>query len=433
MDIKNILSILSVIVFIVFILLGSRVRRNYLLYVVYVFPFMDLFITTQDFGGYKVFHFITYITLILLIGRPSSANNSKPIYRFLFLIMSFILVVGSLKSEFVGESLLELSQFLSIFIYAILLINECQEYPDFKHVILKGIKISCLLSLVFLTFQLTFGLSVTLYKLNPNASAYDALIRYPSYFEDPQKYGQFLAMCSFLFLMEDPDKKQHPLINMGLFFMVIVALFLTGVRAAFLGLCAGMIIVFLFGDSKYKLLGIAGCLLAVIIITFYASNFAIFNRGSGLGDTAATRYAYWADAWRIFLIYPYMGIGIGNYQDYVSLHSQHQYWYYFGTYEYVDHPESGYLKLLVEFGIFGFIIYLAFIFGPIIQSVKNLLHKPAESKMLLFLIAAIVSWLLAFLTVYSFGDLRIFILVTTLLCIMIVFSVDSEKKITYES
>jgi O-antigen ligase len=432
-DIKNLMSVLSVAAFIVFILVSTDVRRNYLLYVVYVLPFMDLFITTQDFGGYRVFNFITYIALILLIGKPALFKNPNPIYRFLFILMCFILVISSLKSEFVGESLIFLSEFITIFVYAILLINECHEHPHFKYVILRGIKTSCLLSLVFLACQLVFGLSVTLYKLNPNASSYDALIRYPSYFEDPQKYGQFLAICSFLFLIEDPGKKQRSLINICLFFTVVVALFLTGVRAAFSGLCAGMAIIFLFGGSKYKLLGVAGCLLGAIIVTFYASHFAIFNRGSDVNDTAVVRYAYWADAWRIFLLNPYLGIGIGNYQHYVSLHSQHQYWYYFGTYEYIDHPESGYFKVLVEFGIFGFITHQAFIFAPMVQSIKNLLYRPAESKMLLFLIAAIVSWILAFFTVYSLGDLRIFILVVTLLCIMIAFSPDATQQISYEN
>ena len=317
---------------------------------------------------------------------------------------------------------------MSVFIYAILLIRECYADPDFKYLIIRGIKLSCILSLIFLVFQLIFGLSVTLYQLNPNTSSYDTLIRYPSFFQDPQKYGQYLAICSFLFLIEDPKNPQKHYQNLFLFFGVIIALFFTGVRAAFTGLVAGMIIIFLFGDKRFKLLGLACVAVVCIVAIFFSSHFALFNRESDVNDTAAVRYAYWAGAYKIFLKFPYLGIGIGNYQSYVSLHSQDQYWLYFGTYEYMDHPESGYFKILVEFGIFSFIIHQALIFVPIYKSAKNLVYRYADSKILLFLIAGVVSWMAAFFTVFSFSDLRVFILVATLLCIMISFSPDSEKN-----
>ena len=64
MEIKNIISLVSVFGFIIFILLGTDVRRNYLLFVAFVFPFMDLFITPVSQGGYRVFDAVTYIALI---------------------------------------------------------------------------------------------------------------------------------------------------------------------------------------------------------------------------------------------------------------------------------------------------------------------------------------------------------------------------------
>ncbi|MCZ4244145.1 O-antigen ligase family protein [Pedobacter punctiformis] len=382
---------------------------------------MDLFITTQDWGGYKVFDIISYFTVILLIGKPKNLISLRTFYTAVSLLLMVVLIIGGLHSEFIARSFVFLSQFITVFIYASILVRQLHQEPTFIYDVLKGLKFSCLFSLAFLAMQLIFGLSVALYKLNLNASAYDSIIRYPSYFEDPQKYGQFLAMSSFIFLIENPAKKINSLINPALFFLVIVALFLTGVRAAFTGLCVGMIIIFIFGDKKYKLLGIACTAVVIITAVFFSNHFAIFNRGADVNDTASVRYAYWAGAFKIFLQNPFLGIGIGNYQSYVSLHSQDQFWLFFGTYEYMDHPESGYLKLLVEFGVLGFILLLFLIFLPIINAFRVIINPvfANEKKLLLFVSASLICWLVAFVTVYSFSDLRIGIFVVTLVSILI--------------
>ncbi len=421
MDIKNIISLLSVFSYFIFVLMGTDIKKNYLLYAVFLFPFMDLFITTQDWGGYKVFDIISYFTVILLIGKPKNLVSLRTFYTAVSLLLMVVLIVGGLHSEFIARSFVFLSQFITVFIYASILVRQLHREPTFIYEVLKGLKFSCLFSLAFLAMQLIFGLSVALYKLNLNASAYDSIIRYPSYFEDPQKYGQFLAMSSFIFLIENPAKKINSLINPALFFLVIVALFLTGVRAAFTGLCVGMIIIFIFGERKYKLLGFACSVVVIITAVFFSNHFAIFNRGADVHDTANVRYAYWAGAFKIFLQNPFLGIGIGNYQSYVSLHSQDQFWLFFGTYEYMDHPESGYLKLLVEFGVLGFILLLLLIFLPIIKSFRVIINPISgnEKKTLLFISASLICWLVAFVTVYSFSDLRIGIFVVTLVSILI--------------
>jgi len=421
MDIKNIISLLSVFSYFIFVLMGTDIKKNYLLYTVFLFPFMDLFITTQDWGGYKVFDIISYFTIILLIGKPKNLISLRTFYTAVSLLLMVVLIIGSLHSEFIARSFVFLSQFITVFIYAGILVRQLHKEPAFIYDILKGLKFSCLFSLAFLTMQLIFGLSVALYKLNLNASAYDSIIRYPSYFEDPQKYGQFLAMSSFIFLIENPAKKINNLISPALFFLVIFALFLTGVRAAFTGLCVGMIILFVFGDKKYKLLGIACTAIVIVTAIFFSNHFAIFNRGADVNDTASVRYAYWAGAFKIFIQNPLLGIGIGNYQNYVSLHAQDQFWLFFGTYEYMDHPESGYLKLLVEFGILGFILLLLLIFLPIINAFRVIINPffVNEKKILLFVSASLICWLVAFVTVYSFSDLRIGIFVVTLISILI--------------
>ena len=432
MDLKNIISLAAFAVFVVYLLMGKDAKRSYLLFVLFAFPIIDLFITPVSMGGFKVFDLITYFALLFII-RPAAAF-SKPwtIYSTLILVLFLVLLIGCLLSEFVQYSLITFAQLFSVFIYAWLLFEECHNHPEFCATVIKALKVSCLISLGFLAIQLTVGLSFALYKLNPNASSFDALIRYPSYFQDPQKYGQFLAICSFLFLIEKKKGNKAFLIGAFLFAIVICGIFLSGVRAAFAGLCVGLLIVFAFGEKRYKLMGLACILVGVSAFVLFSEHFALFNRVANVNDSADQRYAYWNGAVAIFSKHPFLGIGLGNYQNYVSIHMQEQYWEYADGIEYVDHPENGYLKLLAEYGIAGFLIMLSFFITPIVRAVKALLQDFQGNKMLLFLIASIVSWMVAFTTMYSFSDLRIFVQVISLLCITLTLSNKAlAKRTTY--
>jgi O-antigen ligase len=427
MELKNLISIFTALAFLVFILFGKEVKRNYLLFVLFSFPLVDLFITPVSMGGFKVFDFLTATTLILSIKKPEGSLISSW-YTVSILTLVSILILGCLASEFPVPSFVSLIQMVSVLAYSKILIDECVRDPKFIALTIRALKLSCMLSLVFLALQLIFGLGVTLYELNPNASKYDGLIRYPSFFQDPQKYGQFLAVSSFLFLIDASNKNTY-IKSLAVFVIIIGALFSTGVRAAFSGLCAGLFLVFLFGNVRYRIAGIACLIAGAVIIIFYGDMFAMFNRGSNVNDTAEVRFAYWNAAIDIFKAHPLFGIGIGNYQQYVSYHAQDQVWEYFGTIEYMDHPESGYLKLLVELGFVCFLIILSFLIIPLVKATKAiLLYK--DNKTILLITAAILSWMVAFITVYSFSDVRIFLLVTTLLCLIAASYRESERKNT---
>lgn len=430
MKISNILSI-GILLFFVIVLLTGRnsIRKAYLLYILYLFPLIDLFLTPVKDGGFTCFDFITYITLFisLFLNQFTLLNRIGSSFPLYVITLLLILILGTLNSEFPVASVINLAKLLAIIFYAHQLLEECHEDPSFIYTVIKALKISCLLSLLFLSLQLAFGLSITIYQLSPNVSQFDTTIRYPSFFQDPQKYGQFLAMTSFLFLVSSP-RRDNTKFAVAYFAVVVLALFLTGVRAAFSGLCAGLFIILLFANKRKKLLGCLFIALGYAIIQLYASHFALFNRSTNARDMAAVRYSYWRAAFRIFEKNPLLGIGIGNYQNYVSLHMQNQYWEYFGTKEYMDHPESGYLKILSEWGILAFILGISFIVRPIGVAFKSLISSAGKNQPLIYLIASIVSWLIGFGTVYSFSDVRIYILVITLTCLIITINAKNKSN-----
>jgi O-antigen ligase len=257
-------------------------------------------------------------------------------------------------------------------------------------------------------------------ELNPNTylDLENNALRYPSFFQDPQKYAQYLSMLGFLFLMNTESSTSSAIKNIFIFSLIILAILLTGGRAAFLGLALGFFIILIFRKfrkGKYWLVFITVCLTVYLIK--YQEYFSILNRTDNLKSSFDVRNEIWNENLQIFLEKPLLGIGIGNHHNYIVNHSSGGYYLidneivYYGT-------ESGYLQILIEYGILGFILVLLLIIAPVINSIKS--YRKTHNSNIILLIAAVTSWLTAFATINSLSDKRILVILVTLLCLLIV-------------
>jgi O-antigen ligase len=302
--------------------------------------------------------------------------------------------------------------------YGKIFIDECISDPTFLASILKCFRFMLGFALCFLFLQMIFGLKVSLVKtLNPNVIITNS-IRYPGIFSDPQQFSQFLGACSFLCLIKFDDQK-IPKINLLLFFLSVISIMAAGGRAGLMGWILGLLFVLFFSKPKYKIV----ILLSAVAIFFVALNFqdklSIFNRGSDLNETYDFRAGIWEDAIEIFQNNLYWGIGLGNYGKYVFLHYPDQIWMINNELSSFDQPESGYLLILTELGALGFISMFAFVLVPIIQSFYYYL-KTKDLNFIL-MISSILCWLIGFYSTYSLGDVRIKILVGSIIALMIVY------------
>lgn len=398
------------------------------MFLLFIFPFIDLNLTPEEFGSISVFDFISYFVLFFTLEDFFHFSKRKNIYFFLFLVLTSLLFIGCITSEFIANSLFNFLKYLSIFIYSKMLIDECFKDLSFIKLVIKTLKLSCVFSLVFLLIQLIIGTNFTFYPdLNPNTylGLDNDVLRYPSYFQDPQKYGQYLSMLGFLFLINGENKPTPGILNVVLFILVVLAILLTGGRAAFLGLCVGLVIIVLSQKSKIWIIAVFCCLLGYFIILNFSSNFSILNRSDDVNTSYGVRYEIWNEGLQIFSANPLLGIGIGNHHNYIVNNSFSGYYIiddnivYYGT-------ESGYLQILIEFGLFGFIFVFSLILIPVINAIKS--YKHSQNSNIIFLIASVISWMVAFTTVNSLGDKRILLVLVTLLCLLIV-SKNSPKAI----
>jgi O-antigen ligase len=414
-------ALIAALFFIIMVFTNKDKNKQYLKFVLLAFPFMTITINI-NLIEIAVFDFITFSFLILFYTPKLSSLKLTGTYYNLFLLLCLVIVCGILLAESLTiETLCMSIKFASTTIFAKLLIDECNHEASFFYSVIDYLKITLVISFVFIGLQFIFGSDFTFEKTtNMNVVSTvvgDAIDRLPSFFQDPQNYAQFVAACSFLLLINRSQSSKMVYVNYMLLVFSILALMFSGGRAAFGGWVAGVAIIALLGKAQIRY-AIFLTIVSIGLIAYnFGDSFALLNRNSDITEAYDVRYAIWIDAFNIFLDHPFFGIGLGNYSNYVSVHNPDQFFESPTEIFYFDFPESGYLKLLTEFGAIGFIAVFSYVVIPIYNGV-SLFFKSRDMNLIL-LIAAIVSWMVGFYTVYSLADLRIRLLVMTIIILLI--------------
>ncbi len=392
--------------------------RNYIKFVLLFYPLLAIDLT-PGYVSMNIFVFTTVIFILFFYRKRNIFSSGVGIYAVLFAIFLLVLFLGLLFADDLGrDSITSSMEFIAIFVFSKVLIEESIHDTAFITQVKKYLKVTIFLALVFLVLQIYFGPSFTIAK-SQNANVISGVkIRYTSFFQDPQKFAQFLSACSFMFLFPTAKGRRNAQLGIVLFLVTVTAIFFTGGRSALGGWLLAMIGLVVFSNARFRVAFIVIFGLLLSVAYFYAESFALFQRESTVADAYAFRYEIWKDAFGIFSDHAFWGIGSGNYANYVSLHHPDQYWIADNEVTYFDHPESGYLKLLVEYGITGFMVFCLFVLIPAFSAIR--LYLKTRNIHYILPLASIVSWMVGFYTVYSLGDIRIFILVATLVSLLIV-------------
>jgi O-antigen ligase len=300
--------------------------------------------------------------------------------------------------------------------------------PGFRTRAINALKIAAGFSLVFLLCQFLIGINFRFYEtedMNYNIVG-SQVLRYPSFFYDPQVYGQFLVLTGFLFFAGNINKRKERIISSAIFLLVLLAIAATGARASIVGIGVSLAFLFFFVGNQMKKV-IAGVVL-VGFLGVYAviDKLAAFNRGDSYDNSFQFRYSIWERAFDIFLQNPLLGIGIGNYQNHVSIYDKEQHWQFGNQIMFFDHPENGYLKFLTEFGIIGFVVIMIILCRPMVTGVRNYLKSKTSFDNIL-MVSSLLGWMVTFMTIYSLGDVRVLIVLVTLLCLLLTSNLVPKK------
>jgi O-antigen ligase len=326
------------------------------------------------------------------------------------------LYFSELGPSFVG--IRDIIAIFPIFIFAKILIYELIEDSDYFFELLQLLKILLIISLVFLGVQLMVGMEFSLSKeLNPNIILSNG-IRYPAFFGDPQDFSMFLAIMSFMCLIKKDNNSKIPILNYILILLSVLGILSSGGRAGLIGFIFGIFLIVIFGKSlSAKIWIIVLGVLTYFVIMEFQNKFAIFNRGTDLDDAYKFRHEIWGQAFDMFLNKPIFGIGIGNYERHVVIYNPDQVWPTGDDFIPFDCPENGYLKFLSELGGPSFIIIFIILLLPVFRGLYMFFLK--KDFILIYLFSGFMVWMIGFNSNYSFGDIRIEILIGILISMLI--------------
>lgn len=418
---------------------GTLVIRNFrleptLLCLIYLIPFLDMKVTPVYLGAFKLYDFFAVICALVFWKEMIFSWGYSITSTLALLIIALILISGLsiIFSEFPQGLLIKLIKLGSIFVFTRLFLECCSRNTNFRSEALMALKRAFLFALCFLFCQVAFGLDIKLYnELAENT--YDPVneqFRYPGIFYDSQASGQFLALGGFLFLdIRKTDLQHAKLRNFIMFILTCVATVLAGSRSALGGLMAALILFLIFRSTQTR---IASAVIAVFIICLSLTGFSslpkILKRTENLDEDYRFRKSLWTEAIGITEKHSVMGVGLGNYQDYVMKHVPSQYIELKdGSYLYFDQPENGYLKVLVELGAAGLATCLLLIILPLVSSMYRYAIGEIDSGILVH-IASVVTWLIAFNTVYSIYDYRILIMIALQCLFMITYPSNQKER-----
>lgn len=395
----------------------SDTNKAYIKYMLIAYPFLGIDLMPSIIS-FNLFDFLTITFIVLFYQNKGYSIRTNGIYNYLFILFILNIILGLIfAEENTRETTTSVIQLFTLFIFVRIFVLELINSSTFKNEVLLLLRGLLIFSFIFLLGQFVFGPSFSFAKSENINVAGGVSIRYPSFFQDPQKYAQFLAALSFLMLMNLKSSMISKL-KPGILLAVIsiLALLLTGGRAGLGGWIAGVFMILILGPAKYKGQIVLAVLLIGILTFYFQEQIPIFKR-AGLEESYLFRQNIWKEAIRIFDEHPFFGIGIGNYANYVSLHYPDQFWINDNEITFYDHPESGYLKILVEQGSLGFGFLFILILYPLYTSISD--YKKTKNIDNLNLVAAVLSWMIGFYTVYSLGDVRIKILISTILVITV--------------
>lgn len=317
--------------------------------------------------NYKIIHCINWkqyrlVPVLLLISFVSALLSHNPIQSFLYLPNYF-------------------SGFLVFFVTIIVFSSGYYDEGD----AIRLFKYPIIFSIIFGLCQLFISQEFSMYYSTWTSNKR----RISSCFVDPQTAG--VGMAILLLFTWNRIQIKSSLLK----YIILAVLFVlgcsTGSKVFLIGIAIGFVISLIIGEKSPKVIVLVTLLIIAMTITYdYWSQLPVFERLRKIDESYDGRQdIFWVKAIDIFKENWFLGIGPGNFQDYLDLHNIHIGHILDGKFTFASQPESGYLLWLDELGIFS----LLWLF---------LLYKVFRRKGgRIFNISLIVPWVISFVSLYN--------------------------------
>lgn len=389
------LGVLALLIFLVFIFSLFYPLKGVMAFIV-IRPLLDIFtyddifslnglrINLASLAGLLIILLTIYLLFKIGIKKIKERGLNVKIF-WVWLMFLAINILSFLVSIDYANSLREVVRFLSIFSFFILgsiLINSASSLTK----ILKSILISALIPALTGIYHLIFRGSIFV----------DYEGRLAATFAHPNMLAFYLffviAIALFIFLYGfKKNILSYFYAFLGLLFFV--PLMITYTRGAWLALILFLIVIGIFKFRKILFISILFFSLTYISIPSLQSRVNNAFRINDYNSSISWRFDLYRDLWQYSQDRPWLGYGIDNASLVIAQNRDP----HLGSAE----PHNDYLKILLETGYIGLIIYLMFLIILVLELFKKYkLDQPIRVKYFNFFLIAIV----IALSVASFGD-----------------------------
>ncbi|MBM9514810.1 O-antigen ligase family protein [Desulfogranum marinum] len=386
-----------------------------------------------DFKIFTVLLVICFLVLFIRVLMKKKTINLIPDK------LAFFFLLSALPPVFFGfDSLNSIEHFVKVlmldYLFFIILYGFLSEKDAFYDIV-KYLALALIFISLGIFFEFITGINLS--GDGKNFNALRGFTRCAGFFQDPQKAAQFLAVgitfFTLLLCRNVPlGKTGSRLVSVSLF-VSFIALFLTAskngiITAAFMSTFAviffnknstlrSAFLFFVVPLSLFMLLVFQGPITSMVLESSAGA------RMTGIVQSANTRVNIWHESWLAFQNYGNVvtGVGPGNYQEMTMradplLRNKHE-----AKTEYVlNHPESGYLKIFYETGLFSLMGLFLFLLGIMYKTAKSFFasRQTVSTSIAVSASFALVAFSFGFVTQFTVTDnrnLMIFVIMYALL------------------
>lgn len=389
-------------------------------------PIIDITLPPKRFD-LTIFTVLLVICSIVLFIR---ALQKKNVIDLIPDKMVFILLLSSVPAVIEGFDTLHSAEtfvikIMSGYLFFVILYDYLSEENAFYD-ILKYLAYAMIIVALAIVFEFFTGINLS--GEGKNVNALKGFTRCAGFFQDPQKAAQFLAVGIIFFMLllcrnVQLGRKGSRLVVVSII-LSVVALLLTASKNGIITVVVISIAAVIFYNQnktiKHTFLFFLLPLSLMMVLLFQDSITAVFLESSvgarmtGITLSASNRIDIWHESWLAFQDHGNLitGVGPGNYQEMImradpGLRDAE------AAGRFVpNQPESGYLKIFYETGLFGFLSLSLYLVGIVYKAAKSFFHpqQTVSTSIAASASFALVAFSFGFLTLFTVTDNRNLIL-----------------------
>ncbi|WP_167505888.1 O-antigen ligase family protein [Desulfosediminicola flagellatus] len=385
-----------------------------------------------DLSVFTVLLIICFLVLLIRVLLKKDAINLIPDK------LAFLFLLSALPPVFLGfDSLNSIEFFFKVLILDYLFFIVIYDFLSEKNAFRDIVKYLAL-ALIFISLAIFFEFitGINLSGEEKNLNALKKFTRCAGFFQDPQKAAQFLAVGITFFILllcrnVPLGKTVSRLVSASLPVSYGALLLTASKNGIIIGLLLPTLSIILFNNNnKLKstfLFFLLPLFLLMLLVFQNALTTMILKSSAGtrmteISQSSNIRVNIWHESWLAFQNYGNLvaGVGPGNYQELI-MRADPERRNDKAEGRYVpDQPESGYLKILYETGLFSLVGLFLFSLGIVRKAAKSFFasEQTVSTNIAISASFALVAFSFGFVTLFTVTDnknLMIFVIMYALL------------------